>query len=169
MTVCKGENDVNEILPGLWLGNYKSALNLDFINKFNIKNIINITKDVPTPFPLIKYLHIPYDDIDTCGKNLNATFDKTTELIYSTLSKGNGILVHCQRGHHRSASVVAAFLIRYLKIDYFDALKYINAIRPCALKRKSCMVLGLYSYYLHRLFQNDIHSINKCDCKSCKK
>jgi len=167
MTICRGENDVTEILPNLWLGNFKSALNIDFINEFNIKYIINITKDVPTPFPLIKYLHIPYNDIDTCGKNLNDIFDKTTELIYSALSNGTGILVHCQRGHHRSASIVAAFLIRYLNINYFDAINYVNTIRSCALRRKSCMVIALYSYYLHRLFQKDIYESNNCGCKVC--
>ena len=36
------EDDVTEIVPNLWLGNYKSSINKSFIKKNNIKFILRI-------------------------------------------------------------------------------------------------------------------------------
>jgi hypothetical protein len=150
MTICPLEDDVTEVLPNLWLGNYKSALNKDFIIKFNIKFIINITPNIPTPFSFVSYLHIPVRDDQTCDKNLNDLFDKSTDFIYNALKLNQGVLVHCMRGHHRSGSIVGAFLIRYLKIDFLDAVMYINGLRKCAMRRTTCMAIFLYSYCNYR-------------------
>lgn len=149
MTICNNEKDVSEVLPNLWLGNKNSALDINFINKFKIKHIVNVTVDTPNAFPFVQYLHIPINDLDTCDKDLLSLFDKATSFIYSALIKKEPVLVHCLRGHHRSASVVCAFMIRYLHVEYFDALTYINKIRQCAMRRKTCMVNALFSYYLH--------------------
>lgn len=147
---CAGEKDVSEIIPNLWLGNYKSALNKNFLNKYNIKYIINLTKDIPNLYLKegINYLNIEVDDIDTCHKDLNKIFDECYDYIYKAIKNKNSILVHCQKGHHRSASIVAAFLMRYLNLDYITTMTYINIKRKCALTRNSCMSIGLYKYYL---------------------
>jgi protein-tyrosine phosphatase len=162
MGFCEGEKDVSEILPGVWLGNSSSALDIDFLTKFKITYIINVTKDVPNKYNHIKYLHIPIDDIDACSINLIRLFDKATEFIMSVLSKNEKILVHCKKGHHRSASVVAAFMMRYLKIDYLSAITYINNVRNCAMVRNTCMMNGLFKYYVHTLTNRD-----KCVCPTC--
>lgn len=169
MTICKDEEDVSEILPNLWLGNYKSALNKEFIKKHGIKRIINITKDIPCLFPNIIYLHIQIDDYEACGKDLNKTFDNATDFIYESLKSREPILVHCKRGHHRSASIVTAFIIRYLDTDYIDALTYINKIRRCALVRNTCMMNGLFNYYITLIHSREGKSHNiKCSCDVCQ-
>lgn len=150
MTICPLEDDVTEVLPNLWLGNYKSALNTEFIKKFNIKYIINVTPNIPNICPFVKYLHIPITDNQTCYKNLNTLFDTATDFIYTALKQNTGILVHCMRGHHRSGTIVGAFLIRHLKIDFFDAVKYLNGLRNCAMRRPTCMVSALFHYNNNR-------------------
>ena len=40
-------NDVDEIVPNLWLGNADSALNVDFLLKNDINVIVNCTKNKP--------------------------------------------------------------------------------------------------------------------------
>lgn len=146
---CNGEKDVTEILPNLWLGNFISAMSDPFIKKFNIKYIINITKNVPSMFKYIEYLNIPISDSDTENVNLNSFYDTTSKFIYDSLKTGNGVLIHCMRGHHRSASVVCAFLIRFLNINHLEAISYINSKRICALIRDTFMVKSLTNYYVH--------------------
>lgn len=160
MPKCPDEKDVSEILPKLWLGNAQAAMSKDFINKYGIKRIINITKEVPCLFSEVKYMHLQLDDLDTCQRDLNNLYDRTTDFIYDSLKNREPILVHCKMGHHRSASVVCAFLFRYLNIDYIDAVSYINSIRHCALVRNTCMMNGLFGYYITL-----IHSREKQNCK----
>ena len=157
------ECDVNEIIPKLWLGNYKSSLNHNFIYDNNIKFILrlhqNINFNVHDPNIIktnigyiysknnIIYYHIPIEDEFTCSLNIFELFDSTTKFIRTAIKLNKAILVHCKRGHHRSASVVAAYLIKYKIMNYKNAVEYINHLRKCALRRNTCMTRGLFDYY----------------------
>lgn len=148
---CSTEKDVSEILPGLWLGNYKAAISSKFIKKHEISCIINISDDVPNLFDKIDYLHIPIKDSSICLLNTYRStklYDITTDFINQCLLNGKNILVHCKRGHHRSACVVAAYLIKYRNFEYSNAINYINSIRKCALVRNTCMMKALLKYYI---------------------
>lgn len=148
------ENDVDEIIPGLFLGNYKASYDYDFLSKHNIKYIIRVMSEMDNDkiYNGITYIHIPIKDNEICTKNLNNLFGFASDFILYALSKNknnmNNILVHCKRGHHRSASVVAAFLIKYTNTDYISAIRYINNIRPYALSNDKCIMKALYKYYL---------------------
>lgn len=147
---CRDEKDVSEIIPNLWLGNYKSALSKNFISRHNIKYIINATKEYPNAFENddIKYLKIPFNDSDSCYKDVNKMFDTCYIFILNALKEKSSILVHCKKGHHRSASIVASFLIRYLGLDYITIVLYINKLRKCALTRNACILRAVYEYYI---------------------
>lgn len=147
---CSDEKDVSEILPGLWLGNYKAAKSNKFIKKHNIKCIINVSNDIPNIFEDIDYLHIPIIDSEICFSDINKLiniYEITTDFIYNSLTNNKNILVHCKKGHHRSACIVAAYLIKYYDVKYLNAIRYINSIRKCALVRNTCMMQGLLKYY----------------------
>ena len=67
------------------------------------------------------------------------------------LQKGEHILVHCKRGHHRSAAIVVAYLIRYMKGDYIKSIEYIHKLRPYALRKETCMGKHLFKYQQYLL------------------
>jgi len=142
------EYDADEIIPNLWLGNYQSAFSSEFLKNHNIKNIIRIMVefDKNNIFKGVKYYHIPIKDTDTCVPNIENIFNTCNKIIDNCLNNNEGILIHCKRGHHRSAAVVASYLIKNLKYDYEKTFKYINSLRPCALRRNCCIVRGLYKY-----------------------
>jgi protein-tyrosine phosphatase len=148
---CKfNENDADEILPGLWLGNMYAAKNINFLKQNNIKNIINVTKVIPNYFVNsdIKYVRIPIRDKEICDKNLINIFNISGKYIYKKLKNKENILVHCKWGHQRSACIVAAFIIKYLKIDILDTLKFIKYKRKCTFYRKTCILKNMVSIYL---------------------
>jgi dual specificity phosphatase 12 len=153
------ENDVNEIIPNLWLGNLRAAYNKDFLIRNNIKYIITIMDNFDCQFKYddITHLVIPFKDPLLCFKNLIHLFDMSTDFIKNGLLDKKAVLVHCKNGHNRSASIVAGFLIKYIKIDYVTAIHYINHLRPGALKRDTCMTRGLFKYYLH------LNNIKNCN------
>ena len=109
------EHDVNEIVPNLWLGNLASAYDRGFLNNYKIKHILTIYEafDNKYKYKDINYMNIPIRDKHMCGQNMTEFFDTTSAFIYQALKKKEGILVHCKKGHHRSAAAVAAFLIKY--------------------------------------------------------
>jgi len=140
--------DVTEILPRLWLGNKKSANDIRFLKKYNITNVLTVyeDEDAIAKYSGIKYLVIPIRDHQTCNVNFNSTYQLTGEFIKNALNDGS-ILVHCKKGHHRSAAVVAAYMIKHLKINPTDAILYINRRRPEALTKNKCMTSNLLPYY----------------------
>ena len=158
------EKDVNEIIPHLWLGNYKAAYDKGFLNKYNINYIITIMDDFDRKISYNNIIHfiIPLKDKDLCSRNLINIFETTANFINKVLNENSSILVHCKRGHHRSSSVIAAYLIKFLKIKYEVAIKYINFLRPCAFRRDTCMSKGLFQYYLY------INNIKNCEMKCVK-
>lgn len=148
---CKDEFNAIEIIPKLWLGDMNSAHNEKFIKTNNIKYIINITPDIENKFKNVRYIRIPLRDKDVCERDIGYAkikkmFDQTSDFIHNAVKKDN-ILIHCKRGHHRSASLIVAYLMKYKDISYIDAMVYINNIRPCALRRKTCLGSHLLNYY----------------------
>ena len=141
------EKTAHEIIPNLWVGNYLAAKDIDFMKTQNIKYIINLTENYPNYFSNITYLNIPIVDDELNIKESNYLFEITNRFIYEALNHDKGILVHCYAGHHRSASVVLAFLLKYLNIPFETAIKYIRSIRPSTLRRKTRMVISAYKYY----------------------
>jgi hypothetical protein len=140
--------DVSEVLPNLWIGSYKAAISNSFIIKYNIKYIINLTDDIPNYFKeKITYLNQPLFDKDVCYNDLTDKFDVMSQFIYRALHEKTGILVHCKNGQHVSASVIAAFLIKYIKLDYVASIIYINSIRKHALTKNTCMLNSVFKYY----------------------
>lgn len=163
------EYDVNEIIPGLWLGNLKSAYSKSFLDKYKITNILTLYEefDYTKKYSNINYMIIPIRDRDLDSIKLNELFDITGQFIYQALKKKENILVHCKKGHHRSGATVAAFLIKYCKFEYEKAIKYINSLRPCALRRDKYMSKELFSYVHPHCKNYNCNSNNgyyKCLC-----
>lgn len=142
------EHDADLIIPNLWLGNYKSALDINFINKHHIKYIINITPEIPCVFKHVTYIRLPICDKVVCDNmDMNNIIDHIVKVIYYGISHGAGVLVHCRRGHHRSASIVLSFLMRYMKMTFQQGIHYIKSRRCETFKRNTCMVSHAYFYY----------------------
>jgi len=106
----------NEIIPNLWLGNRKSPLEIDNLEKYNIKLIINCTKDINYSVnPSIQTIRLSINDINTVESNtiLSNEINNLINLMDLYLKNNMGVLVHCYAGVQRSATVVICYLITY--------------------------------------------------------
>lgn len=155
------ENDVDEILPRLFLGNAKSSYNDNFLTKYKIKYIIRVMYefDFSKKKDSIIYFHIEIRDSKYCPhieqrpNFYQQLFDDTTQLINklqsliaASNSPDDAILIHCKRGHHRSASIMVAYLVRYKNLTYDEAIGYVKNIRPNSLKKNTCIMNELHKY-----------------------
>lgn len=148
-----GENDMDEIIPNLWLGNYKAAYNYKKLINNNIRNVINICDNVETPFKNdgITYLHIPVKDRELSNKffingvnvkeYMYAQLTRAILMIFDSLNNNEGILVHCKKGASRSACIVKYFLMIYYDFDSQKAIDFIKNKRPIAFPREKNIMM----------------------------
>lgn len=135
------ENSFDMIFPGLWLGNMTAASNEKFIIDNKIGLVLNISKESYTKVKNITYYDIPLEDIDVCNNDTYyAEMLKAVEIIHNNIINKTNVLVHCKRGHHRSASIIAMYLVRKYKMSLYDAIYFIKTRRPTAIRRINCML-----------------------------
>jgi|SRR5579883_1659280 len=141
---------VNEIIPGLWLGNETASQNKDFLQKADIQCIINATKHIPCTYQsgrdlIIDYYRVPVNDpgpTDSLDQVDNTVMlehlPKVIKYIHQQLNSGKNILVHCHQGVMRSATITLCYLFTYTyttgtkKERLYRSLITILKNRPCA-------------------------------------
>lgn len=148
------EYNVNNICKNIWLGNIQIAQNKKFVDNEKIECIINVTKDIPNKFNSIKSYTYHIRDRDACQKNLMEIMEKSAKNIHENILNGKNILVHCKRGHHRSAAVLAFYLMKYHNKSLIESIKLIKARRPSAFRRFTCLVKTLSVYEIAKKIHN---------------
>jgi protein-tyrosine phosphatase len=139
-----GENQMDEIIPNLFLGNYKAAYNKKLLDKNKIHRVIRICDNIESPFTNIQYLIIPVKDrdinVDDLKKNkkfknyMISSLIKSIFFINDSLMHNMPILVHCKKGASRSAYIIVLYLMIFYGLSKEDAIKYIREKRPIALR-----------------------------------
>jgi predicted protein tyrosine phosphatase len=124
---------IDEILPRLYLSGDHVATTKKILDSKRITHIINLASNVENKFEKnIKYKKIVIYDWPT--ENLAEHFRATFEFIEAALNENgkNAVLVHCNAGVSRSASIIIAYLMQKKLFHYYqDAFKFVKAKRPC--------------------------------------
>ena len=136
-----GENEMDEIIDNLYLGNFKAAYNLKELKKHNIKRVVVLCDNVEAPFKNegIKYFMIPVKDRDLAEKEFNNgvnvneyMLNKLTQaiiFIYGGLKNNEGVLIHCKKGASRSAYLTKIYLRLLYNKDSQEAEDFIKQKR----------------------------------------
>ena len=149
-------NNADEILPGLWLGNYAASRDEVFLNAHGIETVFNCTKDLPF-HPMIKNRYrVPVHD------NLEASEIRNMELwsyeilykLIREMKKEKPVLVHCAAGMQRSAAVVAMYLMVTKGMNWEEARRYIKQRRAIAFFPAANFEKAILGFY--NSFQKDI-------------
>ena len=118
-----------QILNGLWLGNIIDSKNLEFLEGIDI--IINASTDIP--FVSNKTKNIRVSVKDNLEKEqiikLYTYLDNITEFIYNSLMDNKKIFVHCYAGKQRSATIICAYLMKYLNLSYKSSTELMKSKR----------------------------------------
>lgn len=120
----------NEIIPGLYLSNARTATDLAVLRRLNITHILTIeARKLPkniTEDPNITTMFIRAND--TPSTNLLPYFPIANKFIEDGLQNGK-VLVHCHFGVSRSATIVIAFIMEKYKLTYDQAYAYVQQRR----------------------------------------
>ena len=114
-------NFVNEIIPNLYLGDLRGALE----NREQFDIIINLSQHTYTTNCFIYDINID----DNPGVNIIEYVEKCIPIIENGLKENKKILVHCLAGKSRSASIIIGYLIKIQNLNYESAVKFINEKR----------------------------------------
>ncbi|AGF85472.1 tyrosine phosphatase [Moumouvirus goulette] len=139
----QGETNATMIINNIWLGNQMAAQDLNFISKHNIKYIINVTYDIFNKYDFINYLNFPLNNDYEHTKFFIKTMEECSNIIMYLITNNIPILIHCKRGHHRSASVLAYLLMKYYGLNLYQSINYIKNLRPTTFRKNNPMLQSL--------------------------
>lgn len=126
----------NEVIPGLYIGSYQDALDIGRLRYLGVTAVLNVADLQPNPseetyerfLPDIVYDGYPiYDDP---GFPIGDYFVRASNFIHEAQLLNEPILVHCVAGISRSATIVAAYLMRRYGWCATNALRRIKSVRP---------------------------------------
>ena len=125
--------DAHEIVPGVLLGNLASACNLQRMRAAGVTHVLSVMTGASPPFPQ----HFGYSVVqvrDIPEEDLLAHLPEATEFVSAALAGGGRVFVHCAAGVSRSATVVAAHLVRSHNLSHVEAVEHVRkrrgVIRP---------------------------------------
>ncbi|XP_069750326.1 dual specificity protein phosphatase 10-like [Narcine bancroftii] len=123
--------ELSPVLPFLYLGNERDAQDLGRMRQLGVGYVINVTTHLPLYHAhagTLRYKRLPA--IDSAKQNLRQYFEEAFEFIEEAQQSGRGVLVHCQAGVSRSATLVIAYLMKHTLMTVSDAYKYVKGRRP---------------------------------------
>ena len=114
------DNSIDEIIPHLYLSGDDAATNKEILDKHKITHVLNLTTNVQNKFePELTYMKVKiYDLVD---QKICEHFKSTFEFINNALKEGGSLLVHCNAGISRSATIVIAYLMQKRLFNGFDS------------------------------------------------
>ena len=110
-------NDINEIIPHLYLSNWFTSNNTEVLKNYKIKAVITLETRPKPEQVLMYYNNYRIDNMyitipDSPDANITQYFGKTYDLINKYISKGENVLVHCMAGISRSSAIVLNYILR---------------------------------------------------------
>ncbi|UJR17303.1 hypothetical protein I4U23_004198 [Adineta vaga] len=96
----------------LYHGDFNHGRNVELLRKLNIQHIINVSNFKVKKEILMNFNVLWIDLHDTPLTDIREHFDQTNEFLNTCRSKNEKVLVHCQMGVSRSASIVLAYLLK---------------------------------------------------------
>ena len=128
-------NHADQITPRLWLGDFQSSQDVNFIKGHRITVVINCTKDLPfLKLPGVYKYRVPVNDNLQPSEiqAMTGWLDQILPLIDHHYQLGRIILIHCAAGMQRSAIVMLSYLYQYHTHDAGQALLTVKSRRPIA-------------------------------------
>ncbi|GAB1600982.1 dual specificity protein phosphatase 19-like [Argonauta hians] len=139
----KADLQVGEIRPGLILGSQDVAQSLETLNKYKVTHILNLATGVENLYPE----HFTYKSIqlyDLPDTKIIDVFDEAFAFIDEGRRSGC-VLVHCNAGISRAASIVIAYLMKTERMSFSNSFWYVKGKRP-VISPNSGFVEQLYGY-----------------------
>ncbi len=140
-----------EIVPNIWLGDIEGE---NYKSNINVKYIVNCLKDLSFLNNYDNYKGVVKDSLEKYEIiKLYEYLCETTKFIYNNMLKDEPTLIFCENGNQKSATIIAAFLIKYGNHTKESAIKSIRT------KYKSAFYPDINYIYSLEMFEQNINSL----------
>ncbi|KAJ9586322.1 hypothetical protein L9F63_020030, partial [Diploptera punctata] len=118
------------VLPFLYLGNQHDAADLNTLRSLGVTRVLNVTSHLPGYHEAcgITYKQLPASD--SGHQNLKQYFEEAFDFIEEARKTGASVLVHCQAGVSRSATIAIAYIMKHKLLTMVEAYKFVKNARP---------------------------------------
>ncbi|XP_072518788.1 dual specificity protein phosphatase 4 [Salminus brasiliensis] len=117
-----------EILPFLFLGSALHASKKDMLDGMGISALLNVSSNCPNHFEgAYQYKCIPVED--NHKEDISSWFIEAIEFIDSVKDSNGRVLVHCQAGISRSATICLAYLMKKKRVRLEEAFEFVKQRR----------------------------------------
>jgi len=118
---------MSQVRPGLFLGSMYDALDSALLEKKAITHVVNITL-ATMPEDRLMRLNIRIED--DVHEDIFQHFKPVCNFVTQALTQGGHVLIHCEQGISRSATLVLAFLMQREHRQAMPALAELRTTRP---------------------------------------
>ncbi|XP_072834978.1 dual specificity protein phosphatase 2 [Pogona vitticeps] len=128
MTPLYDQGGPVEILPFLYLGSCYHSSNREVLESLGITAVLNVSSSCPNHFEgRFLYKSIPVEDSHMA--DISVWFQEAIHFIDSVKSSEGRVLVHCQAGISRSATICLAYLIQSRRVRLEEAFDFVKQRR----------------------------------------
>ena len=121
---------MTQISNNLFLSGIDSANDIVQLKSNRILHILNLIGDLQ-PKPKFKELNNLILFVrDSASENIQGVMLECFDFIHKALSKNQAVLVHCQQGISRSATIIIAYLMLANDLTYLEAFAHVRFKRP---------------------------------------
>jgi protein-tyrosine phosphatase len=141
-----GGESYDLVMEHLYIGDKRSAKNLDLLHKLGVTHIVNVTSEIRNYFEKesnMSYLKCPLLDSDVA--NIAQYFEASNAFIDHARRHGHTVLVHCQQGVSRSATLILAYQIGCMNMPLAKAYADLRS-RRSIVKPKPNFISQLVKY-----------------------
>ena len=121
-------SSIVEILPNLWIGNYKDCGNLLSFSECNIDTIINGCGRVPFTIGSIQTHDISITPTDEY-ENIAPKIIDTIDFIHTRLSQNRFVLIYSLENDQIDLTIVVCYLMKYGHMEPKNAINAISSKR----------------------------------------
>lgn len=117
-----------ELLPFLFLGSAIHSSRRDALAAAGITAVLNVSSTCPNFYEgELQYLRLTVED--TLAADIKACFSTAIAFIDSVKQSGGRVLVHCQAGISRSATICLAYLMHTQRVRLEEAFDFVKQRR----------------------------------------
>ncbi|XP_069773756.1 dual specificity protein phosphatase 2 [Narcine bancroftii] len=117
-----------EILPFLYLGSAYHSSRKETLQSLGITALLNVSSNCPNCFEgIFEYKCIPVEDSHMT--DISAWFQEAIDFIDLVKNSSGRVLVHCQAGISRSATICLAYLIWAQRVRLEEAFDFVKQRR----------------------------------------
>jgi hypothetical protein len=148
--------EANEVMYGIYLGDINSVYDIKKLKEIGVTNIISVISGFIPPYPN-DFNYLVINALDNTNTSLLTHFEETNCFIDDAFINNGKVLIHCQYGRSRSATILSAYIIKSFGMDVKNSLDIIKSKRDI-IQPNQYFIEQLKEYYSslypHYLFKD---------------